>query len=276
MKTLEELRREPHWSYSSINAILNICGLQWAFRSVYGVEPEFTPLNLVVGKTFHRACEFAARARQRGRRVAAAELADLFGDVFTTEIAAAEPQVRFDDDIDTAIATGRGMTAAFLDAWPAEEDVVAVSMPFCADVAGIAKPLIGELDVVVSGAAGLEVVDWKTAARRWSAEKAKTDLQPTCYLYAWRCLQPGGDLPGFRFDVVTKSKQPGFQQLRTTRSSDDFDRLVQLINTVEAVVRHELFWPHEQSFYCGSCPYHGPCRTWHRNRRTLILTGLAA
>ena len=39
---LAQLRKKPHWSFSSLNTFLNICSQQWAYRYVYDAEPEFT------------------------------------------------------------------------------------------------------------------------------------------------------------------------------------------------------------------------------------------
>ena len=34
MATIDELRQEPHWSYSAFNTYLNICQLQYFYRYV--------------------------------------------------------------------------------------------------------------------------------------------------------------------------------------------------------------------------------------------------
>ncbi|MFO7866870.1 MAG: PD-(D/E)XK nuclease family protein, partial [Candidatus Aminicenantes bacterium] len=63
------------------------------------------------------------------------------------------------------------------------------------------KPLIGEFDLTVERDGVYTVVDWKTSARRWPKDRARTDLQPTCYL--WAHFRGAGDSSArFRFDVV--------------------------------------------------------------------------
>ena len=44
--TLEELKAEPHYSYSALNTYLNICPLQYYYRYVEKREPERTPVAL--------------------------------------------------------------------------------------------------------------------------------------------------------------------------------------------------------------------------------------
>jgi hypothetical protein len=65
-QTLSELRKQPHWSYSSINALANFCSLAWAYRYVYRVEPLHTPVNLVFGSVFHSALDFWAVRKFEG------------------------------------------------------------------------------------------------------------------------------------------------------------------------------------------------------------------
>ena len=38
METLDELRQEPHWSYSALNTYLNICQAQFMYRYVEHAE----------------------------------------------------------------------------------------------------------------------------------------------------------------------------------------------------------------------------------------------
>lgn len=45
----------------------------------------------------------------------------------------------------------------------------------------VSKPLIGEFDAVVENQGRL-VVDLKTAAAKWPAQKCRSDLQATAYL----------------------------------------------------------------------------------------------
>ena len=42
MASIDELRREAHWSYSALNTYLNVCQLQYFFRYVEQAEIERT------------------------------------------------------------------------------------------------------------------------------------------------------------------------------------------------------------------------------------------
>jgi len=278
-ETLAELRRTPHRSYSSISTFLNICSLQWAFRYVYRREPSHTPAALVFGSTFHSALEYTARKRMAGTEASPGAAAALFGDVFGRLTSVAGPPVRYPEgqDAATLAATGRRMVGAYLETVPADERVTAVSQPFrvqLADAEGLPLPLplIGEFDCVVASETGPLIVDWKSAARRWPKGREHTDLQPVCYLYA-----DGRRDVRFRFDIVTKTKEPAVERRLTTRHADHFIRLAERVKVMETMIRQEHFLPADGSWACRDCPYREPCAEWHRRRsRSLHSFALTA
>ena len=55
METLDELRQEPHWSYSALNTYLNICQAQFMYRYVEHAEVERTSVCFPFGRAFHAA-----------------------------------------------------------------------------------------------------------------------------------------------------------------------------------------------------------------------------
>jgi hypothetical protein len=274
--SLAELRRKPHWSHSALNAILNVCSLQWAFRSLWRVPPAFTPATLLFGSVFHSACSFAFRARLAGGPLPLVPTLDLFGDLLSQECRLCDVPVRFRDgeSLDAMILQGRTMLKALLmDPLSSEGRVLSVGEVFCVPLPGDGstepKPLIGEYDLVLEDAEGTILVDWKTAARRWPEGKADLDLQPTCYLYAQARNDP---VPArFRFDVVTKTATPTVVHLETARDEDRFRRLEALVEVVERLVQAECFLPSEQSFACSDCPYGEACAAWHRSRERVSV-----
>ena len=68
----------PHWSYSSLNQLLNICSLQWFFEKVERLQRPFTPAAMAVGSVFHRVMENIALHRMEARLPAEQETRDLF------------------------------------------------------------------------------------------------------------------------------------------------------------------------------------------------------
>jgi putative RecB family exonuclease len=264
--SLAELRKRPHWSFSRINGLVNFCSLAWAFRYVYRREPEFRPASLVFGSAFHGALAFHANRRLQGKKCTAA-CHDVLADLLTTNCQADGPPVRFGngEDLDSLIQQGQSMLDASLASLDPEEEIEAVGVPFSVpliDASGIPldKPLIGEYDLVVRKNGISTIVDWKTSARRWPKGKAETDLQPTCYL--WAEQHQGRPGTQFRFDVVTKTKQPTCEQHHATRSPADFAQLGETARVLERIVANDCFLPRQGSWECANCPYAGACKGW--------------
>ena len=265
MANLHDYRDRPHWSYSSLNQLLNICSLQWFFQRVARLPQPFTPLSLAFGSAFHRVMEYVALSRQDGGIPSESDTRDLFGEVWKRQVAE-DGNIAFGDKADPESCAGQGMDmcAAYLAQIDPEEEVVAVSEAFSVPVGSSELPLVGELDLVVRHAGEKTVVDWKTSGRRWPRDQAGKSPQATTYLYAYGQLHPDDD-PGFRFDVAVKNKTPVIEQHATRRDGDDYRRLEALVAKAEQIVKHELYYPADGSMYCGGCPFQEPCRAWHQN-----------
>jgi len=281
--TLGQLRKRPHWSYSSLNTFLNICSLQWAFRYVYGHDPCHTPAALVLGGVFHQALTFAFKKRIDGEDTDAATVTELFSELLAQACQTSEPPVSYaeGEDVDSLLALGVRMLDAFIAGMNSTERVLSVAVPFSVplvdqDGNALSKPLIGEYDLIVEAEHGVTIVDWKTSARRWAQDKAHQELQPTAYLYAWKA---NAHAARFRYDIVTKAKTktPAVQRIETIRHQDDFDRFVEKVKQVERVCRAEAFIPNDQGWACSGCPFSLSCQAWHKQRsRSLYNFRLAA
>ena len=269
---LQSLRQRPHWSFSRINSLVNFCSLAWAFKYVYREEPVHTPAALVFGGVFHSTLEFYAGRKAEGIDVSAEEALQLFGDLLTDKAGHTDPPLRLTkgQTVDSLIESGRKMVAAYIESRDPAERIVGVSVPFSVpliDGAGkmLSKPLIGEFDMTAQCGGKYVIVDWKTAARKWPESKPRADLQPTCYLYAnYRGI--GNTAAEFRFDVVTKTKEPRCHEYPTKRTAEDFARLGHLVRVLERTIAHECFYPSDSSWECKNCPYGFACQAWHRER----------
>jgi Holliday junction resolvase-like predicted endonuclease len=268
MATLNDYRDRAHWSYSALNQFTNICSLQFAFDRIYRMEKTFTPVSLSFGSAFHRAMEWIHLLRKEGKSPQECEVRDLFRDIWSRQVQE-DTKIRFDEEISEATCSAQGadLVAAYLNQADPEEQVLAVNEVFAVpliDAAGnvLEKPLVGEIDCTVRKGGITTLVDWKTSARRWPKGQADKSLQPTAYLYAYRELY-GQEVP-MRFDVVVKNKTPVVEQHVTTRTVDQFHRMVELVKLAEKMIAAEHFLPSEQGFYCAGCPHQEACRAWHR------------
>jgi len=270
---LSSMRSRPHWSYSSLNLLLNICSLQWMFEKLLKLPRPFTPVSLVMGSAYHRAMEFIAMHRMEGRLPMPEETRDRFHDLWEREQKEGPPMEQAEEPPEKLGEQGASLVVAYLQQIDPRERVVDINQTFAVPVGNSERPLIGEIDCVVEGAEGqTTLVDWKTSARRWPKGQADKSLQPTAYLYAYGQLKPGCT-DKFTFECAIKLKTPVVELNHTTRKQDDFMRLEKLVETADRIVQHELFYPCDQSFACAGCQYAEPCRAWHRQaaRKTVSM-----
>lgn len=272
--SLSNYRDRPHWSFSSLNQILNICSLQWAFEKIDKLPRPFTPISLAFGSAFHRAMEFIAAHRMEGSLPDAKEVRDMFHTAWERQQAEGPPMEKTDDEPEKLGEQGAGLVEAYLQQIDPSERVVDYNQAFAIPVGTSEKPLIGEVDCITADSTGeITLIDWKTSARRWPKGQADKSLQPTVYLYGAEQNKPGAGCSTFRFDVAVKNKTPVIERNFTTRSPEDFVRLERMVEMAERIVANELFYPSEQSFACGGCAFKEPCRAWHRQaaRKTVNM-----
>jgi hypothetical protein len=264
---LSDIKQRPHWSYSSLNQLLNICSLQYYFQRIAKLKPAFASTNLVLGSAYHRTLEQIYLAIKNGAVFSAENALEFF--TTSWRLAVKDQDVRFGKQ--TAQETedqGRKLIACCNENIPKDEEILSISEPFVVPVSlhgeFMELPLVGEFDLTVRKETRPTVVDWKTSGTRWSAYQADKSLQATIYTYAYQ--QKFAINPDVRFDVTVKNKTPVFEQHPTTRAPDSWDRMALLVSKAEQVVKHQCFYPAESSFYCGDCPFSGACKAWHREQ----------
>jgi hypothetical protein len=262
--TLMELRRRPHWSFSSLNSLLNICSLQWRFQKIDKLKPAHTSVNLVAGSVYHRTLEQVFLCRKLEMPLTVDEALELYTEDWRrsskTEV------IKYGKlDAQGVEEQGRGLIQVAWDNIDDSERVIDVSEVFCVPVIHdgrfLQKPLVGEFDLVVEKEGKPLVIDWKTSATRWNPAKAHKSLQATAYSMAYQ--QKHGVNPQVRFDIAVKNKKPVFELHTTNRGPDNWALLGALVAAkAETIVKHELFYPSHDSFACGGCPFRGACDEW--------------
>ena len=197
MATIDELRQEPHWSYSALNTYLNVCQLQYFYRYVEQPEIERTSVCLPFGKAFHAALTAQAWECLMGSSLTREEVVNLFAESFKIETEVTPNLIyKEGENFDSMIALATRMLDAALANWSDFYTIKGVAQAFKIDVPGLKKPLIGEWDFLVQDGRDVCIVDWKTSASRWPAGKADRDLQATVFSYA--------DAFAFAVDLITE------------------------------------------------------------------------
>ncbi len=76
-----------------------------------------------------------------------------------------------------------------------------------------------------------------------------------------------------RFDVIVKNKTPVVESHPTTRTLDQFHRMIELVKRVESMIAAEHFLPNEGGMYCAGCPHQAACKAWHRAEARQCIKG---
>jgi len=268
--TLAQLKEQPHYSYTALNTYINTCQLLYYYRYVEKAEAERTPVALPFGSAFHCVLSEQAQAAKTGKLMTAEEMTDAYTTYFQANCKdAANIVFKRDENIEDQIATAKRMFETVNREWLDYWNIQSVAEPFRIEMPGLSKPVIGELDMVISektpfddeGDRSETIVDFKTAARMWSEDRPSRDLQATVFSYAYEKVH--GRRPSFRFDVVTKAKTPSVRHLYTSRDDDSYRRLEKLFATADKGIQAGVFLPAESSFACSDCPYADRCSGWH-------------
>ncbi|VGO14101.1 hypothetical protein PDESU_02658 [Pontiella desulfatans] len=265
-QSLSQLRQRPHLSNSQINQILNLCSLQFYYERVAKLPKPFVSNSLVFGTCVHKVLEHYYQWIQRGEQPDVDSHIEMFSELWKK--ANNEQNIKFGakTSFESLADTGRKVVKCFIDNADPKEKVLSTSQAFCVPVHApdgsvVEDPLVGEFDLVVERDGKPVIVDFKTAARKWSAGHEHKSFQATVYSYAWHQMY-GGIRPEVAFKVVTKAKEPSHEYRSTRRSAKQELRMATLISKAQQIVKHELWYPAETGFYCGDCPYASACKEW--------------
>ena len=155
MATIDELRQEPHWSYSALNTYLNICQAQFMYRYVEHAEVERTSACFPFGRAFHAALTAQAWECVTGGSLTRDEMMEQFAEAFKIEIKATPNLIyKEGENYDSMLELASRMLDAVSANWSDCYTVKAVARAFKVEVPGLDCSLIGEWDCVVQDGGG--------------------------------------------------------------------------------------------------------------------------
>ena len=247
-------------SYSSVNMYL-LCPASWKKRYIDKVVVPTSP-NLIFGSAVHAAIEQYTIANRAGNVVQSA--AEIFAADWPERIAR-ENIAWGSDDADSMAASGAALlntpeVIATIDSlvpllW---HDRLAIEEKVTLRVPGLPIPVVGYVDMI---AADGTACDFKTASRKWAADKAKEETQPLFYLAALN--QAGLPLDWrFRHYVFVKGAKPTAQVFETVRNAGELFQLFQQIIDVYQAIKAGAFPCNTSSWKCSErwCEYYNMCR----------------
>lgn len=149
----------------------------------------------------------------------------------------------------------------------------AVQAKFELEVEGFPVTLSGVVDVV-EGPKSLR--DTKTAGKSPSEDAADLSQQLTMYALAGKVLK--GEIPArLHLDFLIDTKVPKVVHLETTRTDDDFQPLLDRVESAVKVIEAGAFSPANPSiaWWCSAkwCGYHSTCRFVRRGASVAVNQG---
>jgi len=257
----------PDGLYVSVSQVKTwlMCPRKYELKYIRGVAPTFVPVNLAFGSAFHEALA----GYYNEIKVTGAPLRrDLVLDTFRAAWAkAAEGDVPLQADEDAAdpgamIDKGVSMLHTFCEqaGTPVVEAVehgFTITLHDVDTGEHLEEQLVGTMDLLIREEGRIVVVEHKSAARKYTEDQLRFDIQPTAYKLAAR--ESGlGDV-ALRFQIITKSKVPAVQVVdihRDDQAEADFVRTVTgVLRAIDAGVSYPI-----RGWQCRGCPYESTCR----------------
>lgn len=242
------------YSQSEINTFLK-CGKQWEFRYVMGL------------KTAPRAALTLGKSVDRGvtanliEKIKTGNLLPLEAvlDAYSSEFDRSKPETEWgEDDAGQQKDMGVKLVTLHHEQIAPKIEPAAVQENFEIET-DQGYSLTGTLDVLEKN---LTVVDTKTSKKAYSETAVEEEIQPALYDFAVEALS-GKPSPGFRFDVLIKTKVPRVQQVSGKVSPQAREFLFESINQMHKAVEAGVTLPAPAgAWWCSKewCGYWSRCK----------------
>lgn len=260
---LNELRKQPHLSNSSINDYCD-CSLQYKFGRIDKLKREGKSDALIFGSCIHKALSDFHLERMIGGKFSLQEFLQTFENHWIEGVEE-EDKIKYQKgkNFEILLKEGQALLTAYYNNLPDDKfTVLALEEPFSFNIPGLPLPIIGAFDMIEEDESGtIIIVEFKTSKKAYSSSDLEKD-QLTIYQMAAKFNGFKGRDILLRYDVLIKTKIQKFEQYYTTRSQIDERRCAKKIVEVWNSIQKEVFIPKE-SWKCGSCAYRSACNEWY-------------
>jgi len=259
---LNELRKKPHLSASSINDYCD-CSLQFKFGRIDKIPQESKSDALIFGSCIHKALSDFHQERMIGNKLSLQELHQTFENHWI-EAVEEENNIKYQKgkSFEILLKEGQTLLTAYYNNLPDDKfTVLALEEPFSFNIPGLPLPIIGAFDMIEQDESGtIIIVEFKTSKKAYSSSDLAKD-QLTIYQMAAKANGFKGKDILLRYDVLIKTKTPKFEQYYTTRTEINERRCAKKIVQVWNSIQKEVFIPLE-SWKCAGCAYKNACNEW--------------
>lgn len=256
-----------HVSYSQLFTY-TLCPMKYAHNYVWGTPPETRLLALIFGKAIHAAAErYYRHIQETGTPLPLKDMTEAFETSFDRETKESDIKIglKNGESLENARAQGVELLSLFhREIRP--QKIVAVELPFSVAIPDLINGgdlpyrLVGYFDLVESDNDAYLVGELKTSAQKYSSLKLEFDLQPTAYSYAMSRMKTATTEHSclIRYDVLVKTKTPSFEQYFVSRTENDHQRLIHLINQVLTAIEQRIFY-RNLGWQCTDCQFKKAC-----------------
>src|SRR2546425_3142883 len=268
---LEENTNIKEWastlriSKSHIQTYL-ICPRKFYFQYVVALPWEFVPASLPFGSALHAAAAFFYRTLKEGGRPDLAFVLSEFKRTWEEETEGKAIGYAPGSSKESMEGLGIILLRMFYEEI-APRKVEVVDYPFSVplyDPDGGKKleyALVGKIDLIESDEEeNLIISELKTSSKRFADSQGENQLDGLVYAYALDQLgfRTDENRTLIRYDVLVKTKKPGFQQVYFNKESGDYRRLTRWIKEILHAIDRETFYPNF-GWACKQCPFKRAC-----------------
>ena len=262
--TIQELRKQPHLSASSINDYTE-CSLLYKLSRIDKKPPEFTADSLAFGSTIHEVIAIYQNHRRENTSFTKENMIDCFQYYWSSK-AKGKDTIRFKgkNTYEALLLQGAGLISLYYDHMvQSPYAVIGVEEAFTFTMEGVDVPIIGIIDLIEEDESGTIIVsDTKTAKQSFNDEKIDRNFQLTLYHMALKANGYEDREILLKLDTLIKTKQPRFEAYYTTRTEEDEKRAVRKVAAVWEKIQSNIFLPNDTSWKCAGCAYQSYCNEW--------------
>jgi putative RecB family exonuclease len=260
---IDELRKKPHLSASSVNDYID-CGLQYKFGRVDNLPREYSPDTMEYGSAIHRTLADFYQEKMIGNTLSLPDIHALF-ETHWKKAAQVIPYLRYSTGKNFTILLNEGkelLKAYYENVSDEGFTTIAIEEPVGFYINGLDVPIVGYIDLMEEDDAGtLIITDWKTSGKAYSLKDINTNMQLTIYQMAMKAMGHTGEIL-LKLDVLIKTKQPKFEPYYTSRTQEDEKRVIKKIQAVWQGIQKGVFIPNDTSWKCYGCVYKTYCNNY--------------
>ena len=260
---IDELRKKPHLSASSVNDYID-CGLQYKFGRVDNLPREYSPDTMEYGSAIHRTLADFYQEKMVGNTLSLPDIQALF-EKHWKQAAQVIPYLRYSTGKNFTILLNEGkelLKAYYENVSDEGFTTIAIEEPVGFYINGLDVPIVGYIDLMEEDDAGtLIITDWKTSGKAYSLKDINTNMQLTIYQMAMKAMGHTGEIL-LKLDVLIKTKQPKFEPYYTSRTQEDEKRVIKKIQAVWQGIQKGVFIPNDTSWKCYGCVYKTYCNNY--------------